>query len=166
MKLAAIVSALSALVASWIVVTGVSAAVPSPLPTTAPKLGVAPSAGVGTTTFTVRFTAPNASGSTGTAGLSHRYSVTATGPQGASGCVDSLALAPLASRPGQRVAVRLAPGRLGGQWCAGRWSGRVVEMSRPICGPIPAGSARSAMVACPMFIVIRWLGVFDFRVGR
>ena len=116
-------------------------------------LRVSPVTGAEGTSFTFRFVAPalRAAGS-GTAGS---LSLTVAGPAG-TGCVSahSFALSPAPS--GAAVRAVVGPSRLGGPWCLGEWTGRVVELVRAVC---PPGEM------CPQFIrVLPVAGPVRFRV--
>jgi hypothetical protein len=124
------------------------------------QLVVAPASGHRSTTFTVHFVAPAASGIYGT--TTHGYSLVATGPRQRSGCTDSVALAPVASSAGEAMAVRLRPAR-GQRWCGGRFTGHVDESSRPNCGP-PV--AERSEFECPQFVLVDRIGDFRFKVAK
>lgn len=133
------------------------------LPNSAPKLRVTPASGDPTSTFTVVFRAPAASGRSGSFGLLRRYELSASGPAGASGCVDSRSLDPTAARAGQMLHVKLRPAAGGAGWCLGEWSGVVNEVGLPDCGPVVA---RTGMILCPQYIaLVDRIGRFSFRVG-
>jgi hypothetical protein len=133
------------------------------LPISAPKLRVTPATGTPSSTFTVVFRAPAASGRSGSFGMLRRYELSASGPAGASGCVDSLSLAPTATRAGQWLHVKLRPAARRAGWCPGEWSGAVNEVALPACGPVVA---RAGSVLCPQYIeLVDRIGRFAFSVG-
>ncbi len=132
------------------------------LPSSAPKLRVTPATGTPRSTFIVAFRAPVASGRSVEGGMLRRYDLTASGPDGATGCSDSESLAPTAARAGEWMRVRLKPTGADPSWCAGAWSGTVNEVAVPACGP-PVD--RSEMILCPQYIaLVDRIGRFEFRV--
>ncbi len=117
-------------------------------------VGVAPKYGTRSTKFTVSFTAPDRSGVTAT--MDRRYEVSATGPAGAKGCVDSATRLGYSPRARARVRVILNPKAFGRGWCTGSFSGTVTEITGPVC---PKGEI------CPAFaVLVRTLGRFKFHV--
>jgi hypothetical protein len=57
---------------------------------------------------------------------------------------------------GRPVVVTLDPARLGGRWCAGAHTARVLELQRPQC---------AAGIMCPQFVrVIAVVGTASFEV--
>jgi hypothetical protein len=107
--------------------------------------------------FLVKFRAPRATGVSAT--LRTHYQVSAAGSPG-KGCTagESVAVGP--TERGQRVHVRLAPRGAGHLWCAGRFHGQIVEISKVVCRPIPK-------IACPdIEIAPRTIAHFSFRVKR
>lgn len=132
------------------------------LPVSAPTLRVTPATGTQRSAFMVAFRAPVASGRSGTFGMLRRYELSASGPAGASGCVDSLSLAPTATHAGQWMRVRFRPAAGSAGWCKGQWSGTVNEVALPACGPVVA---RVGSVMCPQYIaLVDRIGRFSFRV--
>jgi hypothetical protein len=127
-----------------------------------PKLRVSPAAGHRRTVFTVHFTAPAKSGRAGVRSIAYRATV--TGPAGATGCVASMTMQPVATSAGQSVAVGFNPRRRGGRWCAGAYTGQVTEIVMPSCGPPIVGAQ---MIVCPAVVAGQIpLGTFSFRVHR
>ena len=133
-----------------------------------PTLRVTPRSGTVRTTFTVHFKAPVASGTDGS--TFHSYELSATGPKGAAHCVDQVNMSPVATSAGEAMAVHLKPAQFGGTWCVGKYTGEVLETSRPQCGP-PVASADGDFIICPQvepnprfLMVASELGKFSFRV--
>jgi hypothetical protein len=121
---------------------------------------VQPALVVGTThvspasAVTLRFRAAAGSGRQGT--LLVDYTLNVAGPV-RSGCIGAHSEALPVARKGAEVSVKLAPATLGGSWCAGAFTARVVETERPYCSP---------GTMCPQFI--RLLGTVaqtSFRVA-
>ena len=125
-----------------------------------PRLRVTPASGEAGTDFTVHLTARQPTGISG--GEKHDYTLSATPARPARGCVRAVSVPLHVARVDQTMAVRLAPGKLGGHWCEGAYSGEVSEMIRPSCSPVMSGGA----VACPMFVVLEHIGSFRFAVTR
>jgi hypothetical protein len=100
------------------------------------------------------FVAPATTGTQGHDEVSAALSV--TGPQKA-GCVGIHHQA-LSSLPtGQQATVSVGPDQLGGDWCPGTYTARVVVVARPKCGP---------GMMCPQFIrVVATLGPATFRIS-
>ncbi len=62
-----------------------------------------------------------------------------------------------AATKGLPVSVALDPARLGGAWCAGVHTARVIEIETPVCNP---------GTMCPQYVrVIGTVGVARFTVG-
>jgi hypothetical protein len=120
------------------------------------RISVSPVSGRPSTTFTLRFTAPDRTGRFG--GLDRRDELTVSGPANRKGCVDLASATFGSARAGARESAKLVPHRLGGRWCTGTFRGRIEEIGRPVCQP---GKA------CPQFIVVlRKVGAFKFTVRR
>lgn len=122
-------------------------------PAPASALTVTPALGTRTTVFELRFTAPVAATVSG--GTRRGYQLGFTGPSH-SGCVGSgSAPVPAVSR-GHAASIGLDPAKLGGRWCAGTYSVRVLEVQTAACAP---GEM------CPQFVrVIGTVGRVSFRV--
>jgi hypothetical protein len=128
----------------------VSIAAAAPAPRRA--VGAMPRVGSPTTTFRVRFRAPDRTGKVG--GQERFYVVSATGP-GGEHCVAQVTRSAGASRAHARERVNLRPGRQG--WCAGRFHGSVTEQERPAC---------PFREVCPDYVIlVRTVGRFSFRVA-
>jgi hypothetical protein len=103
---------------------------------------------------TLRFRATAASGRQGS--LLIDYTLTVDGPV-RPGCVGAHSEALPVARKGAVVSVKLVPATVGGRWCAGAFTARVVETERPYCSP---------RTMCPQFI--RLLGTIaetSFRIA-
>ena len=121
--------------------------------TAASGVTVTPSSGPPTTVFSVRFVAP-ASSSTG-AGARIGYTLGLTG-SGGGGCVAVRSVPINAAVKGRPVIVALDPAHLGGRWCTGTHTARVLELQRPRC---------AAGIMCPQFVrVIALIGTATFVV--
>jgi len=119
------------------------------------RLSATPSAGSPTTTFSLRFTAPAASGRVGGSRLG--YTLSLTGP-GAVECIGARSLPVPATTRNAPTQIELAPGRLGGRWCAGTYTTRVVELETPVCAP---------GTMCPQFVrLVGTVATARFRVKR
>lgn len=122
-------------------------------PASVPGLTVSPA--VGTPRSVIHFAVAPTYRRGGQSGdISSALSV--TGPQ-RSGCVAVHNQGLPASAPGQQTTVSLGPAQLGGDWCPGTYSARVVVLERPKCGP---GQM------CPQFIrVLADIGPVSFRIS-
>ena len=99
------------------------------------------------------FTAPARSGVQGREVITYSLSVTGTG---APGCVAAHESAAPAVARGAQATVRLGPAQLGGPWCPGRYSARVIELARAHCTgatPCPQYIRAVAIVARGTFVV-------------
>lgn len=117
------------------------------------RITMKPSTGRAHTHFVISFTAPQRT--TGGIGMLRSYEISAQGPT-RHGCQSSAFATVGAKRNGARVSAKLIPtGR--SPWCAGAFHGRIVETTRPLCGP-PAR-------LCPLYLaVVRTIGKFTFHV--
>jgi hypothetical protein len=124
------------------------------------RVRVSPGKGGIHTDFVLRFSIPDATGTTGSADVADSVSV--SGP-GHKGCVGEADL-PLRSAPaGTAFKVTLNPLHLNGHWCTGRFTGMLVERRTSIC---PPGPVRQAIV-CPLYVVApRVLARFQFTVTQ
>jgi hypothetical protein len=121
----------------------------------APAHGIAvtPPTGHPTTTFSLRFTAPPSTRSEPNSRIG--FAVALTAPAG-SGCIGARSLGAPGAPQGEPVTVTLDPARLGGRWCPGVHSVRVIETESPVC---------KAGTMCPQFVrVVRTVGATTFRV--
>ena len=122
-------------------------------PASVPGLSVSPT--VGSPHSVIHFAVTPSYSTAGQSGdISNALSV--TGPQ-KPGCVGvhNQGLAALPS--GQATTVSVGPAQIGGDWCPGTYSARVVILERPKCG---AGQM------CPQFIrVLATIGPVSFRIS-
>jgi hypothetical protein len=121
------------------------------------RVSVTPSVGKQRTSFVVRFRAP---GTTGTfASIRSHYVVSAAAGRGKR-CTASASVAMGPTRRGQKVRTTLKPKGRGHIWCAGKFRGRIVQISQVVCPPIPK-------MACPdIEIAPMTIARFTFRVKR
>jgi hypothetical protein len=118
-------------------------------------LTVDPRTGNPLTTFTLRFIAPAATRRIGHSRFGYVLSLTSVGGPG---CLAARSIAVAAARRGELIPVTLDPRRLGGIWCLGSYTARVVEVETPVCAP---GNM------CPQFVrVVGTVGSTTFRVVR
>ena len=100
------------------------------------------------------FREPVAGGREGTVLVDYTLSV--AGPV-RSGCVGLHSEQLPVARKGAVVSVKLVPAKLGGSWCAGTFTARVVETERPFCRP---------GTMCPQFIrLVGTIAKISFRVA-
>src|ERR1700691_3176443 len=139
MRLLAIIAAAAAIASA-----SAGALAAGPAGAQAPKLRVGPRTGHTSTSFVVHFNAPVATGRGAT--MIYGYELSAQGPTASSGCLATAAATPRAHFAGQAMAVKLNPAHLGGHWCLGTYSGRVIETAAPVCGPPVNGAAKRLSV--------------------
>jgi hypothetical protein len=53
----------------------------------------------------------------------------------AKGCLAQIESSVPVARKGERVHVRLSPLALGGRWCSGRYTGKIIELQTLVCPP-------------------------------
>jgi hypothetical protein len=94
---------------------------------------VLPAAGIPASTFVVSFTSPGRTGVIGSKRFLDRLSAVSSTPT--KGCLSQVESAVPVARRGQRVHVRLDPFALGGHWCTGRYTGKIVELQTLVCPP-------------------------------
>lgn len=117
-------------------------------------LSVSPDAGGPTTTFSLRFTAPATAGVTGASRLG--YTLSLTGSRPVAGCIGARSEPVAAATKDVPVPITLDPARLGGTWCSGAYTARVIESVGPACAP---------GTMCPQFVrVVGTVGTATFRV--
>ncbi len=117
------------------------------------RVTVTPSMGAPTTTFTLHFSPPASARDLGHTRLG--YTVSLSGPAGAGRPAARLVEVPTAVKD-TPTPVALDPAKLGGSWCAGTHTARVVELETPVCSP---------GTMCPDFIrVVGTVGTATFRV--
>lgn len=119
----------------------------------AAALTVAPSLGTPTTVFVLRFTAPASTSVSG--GARRGFQLGLTGSHNP-GCVSTASVPVPAVSRGQTANIPLDPAKLGGRWCAGTYSARMLEVQMPACAP---------GTMCPQFVrVVGTVGRVSFRV--
>jgi hypothetical protein len=138
---------------------GVAVAAPAALGA-GTRVRVSPRRGGIGTTFVLRFTIPDATGTNGDADVSDELEVSG---HGHAGCVGA-ANVPLRSAPAHAAfKVALGPKHLNGDWCPGAFTGSLVERQTSICPPLPVG----ARIVCPLYVVApRVIGRFRFTVTQ
>ena len=94
---------------------------------------VIPAAGTPTSTFVVSFTSPGRTGVIGSKRLLDQLTAVSATP--VKGCLPQVESAVPDAHRGQRVRVRLDPFTLGGHWCTGRYTGKIVELQTLVCPP-------------------------------
>ncbi len=94
---------------------------------------VIPAAGTPASAFVVSFVSPTRTGVVGSKRFLDRLS--AVSSTSARGCLSQISAAVPVARKGQRVRVRLDPFALGGHWCTGRYTGKIVELQTLVCPP-------------------------------
>jgi hypothetical protein len=121
---------------------------------------VSPGKGGIHTNFMLRFSIPDATGSTGLSDVADSVSI--SGP-GHTGCIGTADL-PLRSAPAHTAfKLSLNPSHLHGHWCTGTFTGAVVERRTTICPPGPVRQS----ILCPLYVVApRVLGRFRFAVAQ
>jgi hypothetical protein len=94
---------------------------------------VIPAAGTQTSTFVVSFLSPRRTGVIG----SRRFldKLTAVSTTTGKNCLSQVDSPVPVARKGQRVRVRLDPSALGGRWCTGRYTGKIIELQTLVCPP-------------------------------
>jgi hypothetical protein len=120
------------------------------------RVSVKPGSGSPRTRFTLTFRVPQATGTFGSIIRTDTLSV--SGPRH-DGCVSGTAMTLRSAKRGARAMVTLTPGpvRRGG-WCAGQFSGKVVQSEAVRCAPGPA-------IACPDLVIApQVIARFRFRV--
>jgi len=121
---------------------------------------VSPGKGGIHTNFLLRFSIPDATGTTGSSDVTDAVSV--SGPRH-TGCVNEGDLLLRAAPAHTAFKLTLNPSHLHGHWCVGAFTGALVERRTTIC---PPGPVRQAIV-CPLYVVApRVLGHFRFTVAR
>ncbi len=159
MRWKALVAACAACVACAAVALAVVLPTQAVTAARATRISVSPESGGRSTTFTLRFTAPDRTGRFGI--LDRRYELTVSGPANRKRCVAQGYATLESSRAGAHVRAKLVPRRLGGVWCTGSFHGTIEEIGRPFCPP---------RMRCPDFarlhlaILIRTVGTFKFMV--
>ncbi len=121
------------------------------------RVSVTPSIGKQRTSFVVRFRAPSATGSFAT--VRSHFEVSASASKGKR-CTASASVTMGPTRRGQKVRAALQPKGPRHVWCARRFHGRIVEISRVVCRPI-------TQLECPdIEIAPLTIARFSFRVKK
>lgn len=121
--------------------------------TSASGLTVTPSSGDPTTVFSARFIAPATSATGRRARIGYTLGLAGSG---AGSCIAVRSVPITIAVKGRPVLVTLDPARLGGRWCTGAHTARVLELQRPQC---------AAGIMCPQFVrVIAVIGTATFEV--
>jgi hypothetical protein len=121
---------------------------------------VSPGKGGIHTNFLLRFSIPDATGTTGSSDVTDAVSV--SGPRH-TGCVNEADLLLRAAPAHTAFKLTLNPSHLHGHWCTGAFTGALVERRTTICPPGPVRQS----IACPLYVVApRVLGRFRFTVAR
>ncbi len=121
------------------------------------RVSVRPSIGKQRTSFVVRFRAPSATGSSAT--LRTHFEVSATARRGRR-CTASVSVTMGPTERGQAVGATLTPKGPRHIWCARRFHGRIVEISRVVCRPL-------TQMECPdIEIAPMTIAHFSFRVKK
>jgi hypothetical protein len=102
---------------------------------------VVPAAGTPTSTFVVSFVSPSRTGVIGSKRFLDKLTAVSAAP--AKDCLSQVESSVPVARKGRRVLVRLDPYALGGRWCAGRYTGKIIELQTLVC-------PRDAM--CPAYV--------------
>jgi hypothetical protein len=120
-------------------------------------IGVSPRQGGVHTSFVLRFSIPDATGTTGP--FSVADTVWVNGPHHR-GCLGEAARPLRPAAAGTAFKLTLDPSRRHGHWCPGRFSGSLVERRSTVCPPGPQ------LIVCPLYVVVapRVLGRFRFTV--
>jgi hypothetical protein len=118
---------------------------------------VSPRQGGVHTSFVLRFSIPDATGTIGS--LNVADTVRVDGPR-RRGCLGAAARPLRPAAAGTAFKLTLDPSIRHGHWCSGRFSGSLVERRSTICPPGPQ------QIVCPLFVVVRprVLGRFHFTV--
>jgi hypothetical protein len=91
------------------------------------------SAGTPASTFVVSFTSPGRTGVIGSKRLLEKLTAVSATP--GKGCLPQVEASVPDAHRGQRVHVRLDPFTLGGRWCTGRYTGKIIELQTLVCPP-------------------------------
>jgi hypothetical protein len=94
---------------------------------------VIPATGTPASTFVVSFVSPTRTGVIGSKRFLDKLTAVSAAP--AKGCLSQIEASAPAARRGQRVRVRLDPFALGGRWCTGRYTGKIIELQTLVCPP-------------------------------
>jgi len=119
-------SGVAAIVAAFAVVCVPAAATVAPA-------SVIPAAGTPASTFVVSFVSPTRTGVIGSKRFLDKLTAVSATPR--AGCLPQAESSVPIARKGQRVRVRLDPRALGGHWCTGRYTGKIIELQTLVCPP-------------------------------
>ncbi|MGH2869673.1 MAG: hypothetical protein ACRDNK_19165, partial [Solirubrobacteraceae bacterium] len=118
-------------------------------------LTVTPTHGGRTTRYSLRFVAPASSGPSAGSRLS--FTLSLSGGSATGGCIGPRTVAVPAATKGLPVTIALNPAALGGSWCPGTHTARVVEVQGPVCNP---------GTMCPQYLrVVGTVGETTFTVS-
>ncbi|MGI9185778.1 MAG: hypothetical protein ACR2GZ_12620 [Solirubrobacteraceae bacterium] len=118
-------------------------------------LTVTPTQGGPTTRFSLRFIAPASSGPSGGSRLS--FTLGLSGGRASGDCPGPRTVAVPTATKGRPVTIVLNPVSLGGAWCPGPHTARVVEVQGPVCNP---------GTMCPQYLrVVGTVGETTFTVS-
>ncbi len=121
---------------------------------------VSPGEGGIHTRFVLRFSIPDATGTTGNVSVSDSISV--SGPSH-KGCVGQAEIPMRSAAADTAFKITLNPSRLNSHWCAGRFTGTLLERHTTICAPPPGPQ----QIVCPLYVLApRVIGRFAFRVTQ
>jgi hypothetical protein len=110
--------------------------------------------------FVLRFSIPDATGTSGDVNVSDSISV--NGPSRA-GCVGQAEIPLRSAAAGTAFKITLSPSQADGRWCAGRFTGALLERRTTICPPPPD----EEQIVCPLYVLApRVIGRFSFRVTQ
>jgi hypothetical protein len=121
---------------------------------------VSPGKGGIHTNFRLRFSIPDATGTTGSSDVTDWVSV--SGPRHP-GCIGDADLPLRSAAADTAFMLTLNPSYLHGHWCLGTFTGALVERRTTICPPGPVRQS----IECPLYVVApRVLGRFHFTVAH
>ncbi len=123
--------------------------------TSSGALTVTPTQGGPATRFSLRFIAPASSGPSGGSRIS--FTLGLSGGKATGGCLGPRTVALPAASKGLPVTIGLNPASLGGSWCPGTHTARVLEVQGPVCNP---------GTICPQYLrVVGTVGQTTFTVS-
>ena len=124
------------------------------------QIHVSPGKGGIHTRFVLRFSIPDATGTTGNVNDSDAVSV--SGPSH-KGCVGQAEIPMRSAAAHTAFKITLNPSHLDGHWCAGKFTGTLVERHTTICRPLPV----QEQIVCPLYVLApRVIGRFKFQVTQ
>ena len=100
---------------------------------------------------------------TGTTGnVNDSDSVSVSGPSH-KGCVGQAEIPMRSAAAHTTFKITLNPSHLDGHWCAGKFTGTLVERYTTICQPLPV----QEQIVCPLYVLApRVIGRFKFQVTQ